>query len=271
MNLSKIAIHGVPRSGTTWLGSIFDSSEHVVFRNQPFFSYAFKSYLTVDSSKKEIDDFFNKISTSNDEFITQKVPKEKGLVPYFKKKMAKHVVYKEARYHYELSTILEQNKTVKVIGIVRDPRSVIYSWYNAPKEFDKENWQLNKEWKNALLKNEDKKENFYGYLKWKEVALMFLDFKTKYPEQFYLLNYDDLLHNTKDVTKLIFAFCGISFTEQTNRFIEASKSVDMSNEAYSVYRTKLSDKQWQGALPNEIVDSIEKDLKGTQLEQFLII
>lgn len=99
---------------------------------------------------------------------------------------------------------------------------------------------------------------------------MFLDFKTKYPGQFYLLNYDDLLHNTKDVTKLIFAFCGISFTEQTNRFIEASKSVDMSNEAYSVYRIKLSDKQWQGALPQEIVDSIEKDLKGTQLEQFLI-
>ena len=49
MSLVKVAIHGVPRSGTTWLGSIFDSSPNVIYRNQPLFSYAFKSYLSEHS------------------------------------------------------------------------------------------------------------------------------------------------------------------------------------------------------------------------------
>ena len=39
-----ISIHGVPRSGTSWLGQILDSSPKVRYKFQPLFSYAFKKY-----------------------------------------------------------------------------------------------------------------------------------------------------------------------------------------------------------------------------------
>ena len=43
--MKRIAIHSVPRSGSSWLGQILNSSLKVCFRFQPLFSYAFKDYL----------------------------------------------------------------------------------------------------------------------------------------------------------------------------------------------------------------------------------
>ena len=45
MTLKKIAIFSVPRSGSSWLGQIFNSHEDVSFRMQPLFSYSHKSAL----------------------------------------------------------------------------------------------------------------------------------------------------------------------------------------------------------------------------------
>lgn len=268
MSLVKVAIHGVPRSGTTWLGSIFDSSPNVIYRNQPLFSYAFKSYLSEHSSKQEVNKFFNLLHDSDDDFLNQKELKEKGLIPTFNKNKVSHIIYKEARYHNILNNLVRVDEDVKVIGIVRDPRSVIYSWKNAPKEFDAR-WDLMNEWEKAELKNKGKKEEFYGYIKWKEVALMFLSLKKKFPSQFYLLSYKDLLEHTELTTKQLFEFCNIKYGEQTHNFITTSKAKDMSNEAYSVYRTKLFDNSWKGILPYEISESIKHDLKGTPLELFI--
>jgi hypothetical protein len=269
MNINKVAIHGVPRSGTTWLGAIFDSSSRVVYRNQPLFSYAFKSFLSENSGITEINSFFDQIHLSNDEFITQKDFKKKGVIPTFKKTSVTHIVYKEARYHHILNNLLKTDANIRIVGIVRDPRSVIYSWLNAPKEFDKKKWEISKEWQFGDLKNKGKKEEFYGYHKWKEVAQMFLDFKEIYPSQFYLLNYCDLLENTEDTVKKLFDFCNIQYEKQTQDFIVNSKAKDMSYDAYSVYRTNTFDNKWKGNLSNKIVASIESDLRGKPLEMFL--
>ena len=43
--MKRIAIHSAPRSGSSWLGQILNSSPKVCFRFQPLFSYAFKDYL----------------------------------------------------------------------------------------------------------------------------------------------------------------------------------------------------------------------------------
>lgn len=269
MELSNIAIHGVPRSGTTWLGAIFDSSEEVVYRNQPLFSYAFKSFLTEYSSVKEIEEFFEKISKSDDEFLTQIESKLKGFIPIFNKNNPSHIVYKEARYHNVLANMLQKNNKLKVVGIIRNPKSVLTSWFNAPKEFDRNNWNFLEQWKEAELKNEKRKIEFYGYQKWKEVALMFLNFKKKFEKQFYLVNYKDLLTDTENVTKVMFDFCGLNFSNQTADFILKSRSNDMSDEAYSVYRNNSLDDKWMHVLPKEISNTIDKDLKGTELEIFL--
>ncbi|MFL1012243.1 sulfotransferase domain-containing protein [Flavisericum labens] len=269
MKLFKIAIHGVPRSGTTWLGAIFDSSEHVIYKNQPLFSYAFKSFLNASSSKDDINVFFEKIALSNDEFITQKNEKEKGLIPIFEKDDITHVVYKEARYHHILKNMLESDDEVKVVGIVRNPKSIIYSWVNAPKEFKKEEWDILKEWEKATKKNKGAIEEFYGFEKWKEVALNFLKLQKKYPNRFYLLDYGVLLRDTEEEVNKMFSFCNLDLGFQTLDFIRKGQKKDLSTHAYSVFRLNQKDDKWKGNLPNEIIKKIENDLAGTDLEKFL--
>ena len=60
--MKRIAIHSVPRSGSSWLGQILNSSPKVCFRFQPLFSYAFKDYLNEKSSQEDIMTFFEQIA-----------------------------------------------------------------------------------------------------------------------------------------------------------------------------------------------------------------
>jgi len=267
----KIALHGVPRSGTSWLGAIFDSSEYVAYRHQPLFSYAMKSYLNAKSDSAQIDRFFNLLETTNDDFILQKKGKQEGSIPSFKKTNISHIVYKEARYHNILENLLVSHPTIKVIGIVRNPKSVLWSWYNAPKEFNKEKWQLEQEWLYAINKNQKRDEEFYGYIKWREVTEQFLSFKERFPERFTIINYKSLLEDTLKVIDNLFEFCDIPLTKQTVEFVSACKQIDKSDNAYSVFRKNQSDYQWKDNLPKSIVDYIDKDLKGTNLEKFNLL
>lgn len=59
--MKRVAIHSAPRSGSTWMGSIFDSNESVAYRLQPLFSYTHKSQLNSSSVKTDIDKFFEDI------------------------------------------------------------------------------------------------------------------------------------------------------------------------------------------------------------------
>ena len=94
----RLAIHSVPRSGSSWLGQIFNSSPSVCFRFQPLFSYAFKDYLNKESTMEDILRFFEVIARSNDDFLLQKDKVYSGEYPCFdKKEQFSHIVYKEVR------------------------------------------------------------------------------------------------------------------------------------------------------------------------------
>ena len=266
--MKKIALHGVPRSGTTWVGSIFDSSENVSFKNQPLFSYAFKSRLNDSSSKLDIDCFFEDINISDDYFINQLEEKKNKQIPVFKKKQLTHIVYKETRYHNILKNLLKKDNEIKVIGIVRNPKSVISSWYHANKEFNQCEWDLLIEWQSAKKKNLDNEHEFYGYNKWKEVSHMFIDLKERYPTQFYLIEYSKLLRETILVIKDLFDFCEISYSQQTEDFLKQSSSINANIDPYSVFRKTQNDAKWKDTLPREIIDYIDKDLLNTSLAEF---
>jgi hypothetical protein len=266
--MQYIAFHGVPRSGTSWVGAIFDSSENVTYRHQPLFSYAFKSFLNEHSSTDRINLFFENLKNSNDSFILQEEGKIKRTIPIFTKKTITHLVYKEARYHHILENMLHQNNKIKVVVIVRNPKSVISSWFHAPKEFNKDKWSLKDEWLYADKKNKGRKEEFYGYEKWKEAALLFLKLKKIFPKRVYILKYSDLLSDTENQVKQLFDFCSINYGDQTAQFLKLSKSIDKSYDAYSVYRTNQSDDKWIVALPKEIIDYIDIDLLESELNIF---
>lgn len=265
--MKYLAIHSVPRSGSTWLGSIFDSSPHVAYRYQPLFSYTHKSQLTPASSKDQIDSFFKDIYKTGDAFVLQKKAIEEGLVPEFEKKNITHICYKEVRYHHILRNILESSDKIILIGLVRNPFSVLNSWIHAPKEFRSDlGWSVDEEWKSAPKKNLDRPEEFNGYLKWKEACYIFLDLEQRFPDQFYLLNYDDLIANTRATVKKLFQFCELDFREQTQDFIQNSIAVD-TQDAYSVFKKKKHDRGWKKALPDHIQQEIFSDPDFIQLNQ----
>ncbi|MFZ1733704.1 MAG: sulfotransferase [Flavobacteriales bacterium] len=267
--MKRIAIHGVPRSGTTWVGALFDSCPTLRYVNQPLFSYAFKSRLSHASEKSDIKRFFEDIANSSDPFINQTVPKQNRAIPEFLKEELKAVCYKEARYHNLIPHLLRIDPELFMFLIIRNPLSVISSWVKAPREFDPERMDLMEEWRKAGIKNGGRPEEWYGFDKWKEFTQMALDMAALYPSRCKIIEYNELLRSTEEVITSCFAFCEIPVGPQTKAFIEESRSNDMRSDAYSVFRVKQHDDGWRGFLPSEIVTTVTRELENTALEHYL--
>ncbi len=268
--MKYIGIHGVPRSGTSWLAALVDSSPSVLYKLQPLFSYALKGFLNHESSREQIEEFFQKLQFTKDDFLDQVVQKRDGKYPIFKKNYENDaIVYKEARYHHILENMLFQFPEVKVVGIVRNPLSVLSSWRFAPKEFRVDlGWDFDKEWFYAEKKNQGKPEEYYGYAKWKEVAIDFVSFKEKFPENFFLVRYKDLVENTLNQTEEIFNFLSIKIEKQTYDFI--SQSINTANtDPYTVFRKEQRDDKWKDTLDQAIIDYIIKDCENERLDFFI--
>ncbi len=267
--MKKVAIHSAPRSGSSWVGSTFDSSPNVAYRYQPLFSYSHKNQLKENSTKEEIELFFNSILQTDDEFVLQKKSISEEIAPFFKKEKITHIAYKEVRYHYILENLIKNSDGIKIIGIIRHPCSVINSWLKAPKEFRRElGWKVSNEWRYASRKNKDLKEEFNGFEKWKEVSMLFLRLAKSYSSNFYLLRYKDLITSTEVCVRELFSFCGLNVTSQTLDFIR--NGAEKTYHPYSVFNKKTNDDKWKAELEKYIIDEIYKDLIGTVLEQFLI-
>lgn len=265
--MKKIGIFGTPRSGTSWLGHIFNSHPDVALRFQPLFSYGHKGSLSEHSSTEEIWTFFEEILYTLDAFVTMTSEMQKNYPVFQKSALPTHIVFKETRYLHVIENMLAQCSEVKIIGIVRNPLAVLASWVSAPKEFNSE-WDINSEWRWAPSKNQNRPEEFYGFDKWKESAEAFLRFKIKFPQQFLLVCYDELNRAPLDTTRKLFDFCGLQVCDQVRDFLDASKSRH-DPDPYSVFRAKASDDRWQDVLPDEIAKKIMLELKNTPLGIFL--
>jgi len=267
--MKRIAIHSAPRSGSSWLGQILNSSPKVCFRFQPLFSYAFKDYLNDKSSREDILGFFENIAKSSDDFLLQKDKIENGEYPLFKKDdNFTHIIYKEVRYHNILENLLVQDKDLKVIGLVRNPFAVISSFLNSPKEFRKDlGWNEIEEWQFADKKNLKRSEEFFGFEKWREIYFLFTELKRSYPDRFLLVSYDDLIEDTVNQVKKIFKFCDIEINQQTDSFIQRN-NVSVKQTVYSVYRDKKHDISWVNSLDQAIKSMIEVDLQKNGILDF---
>lgn len=267
--LIKIGIHGVPRSGTSWLGQILNSSPQVLYKFQPLFSYELKGFLNEQSTRTDIDRFFDLLQSTRSVFLDQTDQIQKGIVPAFSKEPITHVVYKEVRYHHLLEQMLTVHPGIRIVGIIRNPLAVLASWFASPREFRRDlGWLEKEEWRFAHKKNEGRAEEFFGYEKWKETALIFGHLANKFPDRFYLLRYSDLLMNTDTEISKLFRFCGLDVGHQTESFIKNSRSVAM-NDAYAVFKLKQTDDTWKQSLDDRIVQSVREDLAQSPLYKYL--
>jgi len=260
----NIAIFSVPRSGSTWLGQIFNSLPSVVYRFQPNFAYSFPYYINDTSDNFQIENFYNELLESTDPFVNGEISISGKNNIEFKKDEIKALVWKEVHALYLTKTIL-QNSTTKVIGIIRSPFSVIASWIKIPREFDP-NWDVNEEWRFASLKNNGSPNNFFGYEKWKETVMLFLELREQFPKQFYLVNYEDLLKHTEREVSIIFDFCGLEMHGQTREFLLKTKESN-EKDAYSIYKSKKDDCSWKESLPKFIVEEICLDPDFIELNE----
>jgi hypothetical protein len=264
--LKKIAIFGVPRSGTSWLSELFDSHPDVIMRFQPLFSYGHKGALSEYSSNEEIERFYDDILRTTDTFVLMDTPNQINFPKFKKNVFPGHICFKETRYLHIIENMLKKSD-LRVIGIIRNPLANLASWIKAPKEFQSQ-WDIRQEWREAKLKNQGKPEEFYGFNKWKQVASSFLEYAERYPSKFLAVTYANLNSNTANVLERLFAFFGLSMHEQVFQFIEDSKNRH-DEDPYSVYRGKASDNNWRGIIPDDIIETIVSELQGTLLERFL--
>lgn len=268
--LQKIAIHGVPRSGTTWLGEIFNSNEHVIYKYQPLFSYAFKSFLDEHATAARIDAFFAALATSADPFLDQSEQRARGDLPVFAKSTPTHVVYKEVRYHHILANLLQQDPDLRLVALIRNPLAVMASWLAAPREFRRDlGWDVGQEWRAAPAKNAGRPEEFNGFDKWLEAARLFHALAAQHPDRVQVVSYSELLIDTERVIRRLCAFTGLAFTPQMQTFLHSSRTQNKA-DAYSVYRSKaVIDDGWKTTLDDSIVAAIRSALADTALAQYL--
>ena len=265
--MKKIGIFGTPRSGTSWLGHIFNSHPDVALRFQPLFSYGHRGHLSESSSNEDVMSFFDDILNTNDAFALMKSDMQKSYPAFQKSELPTHTIFKETRYLNVIGNMLTQCKEVKIVGMIRNPLAVLASWVLAPKEFNPE-WNIHNEWRDAASKNQNMPEEFYGFTKWRESAAAFLRFKAQYPEQFFLARYDELNNSPLETTIKLFDFCGLNVTDQVQEFLVASKSRHDS-DPYSIFRAKANDTRWQGVVPLDIVETIMQELENTPLAEFI--
>lgn len=237
--IRHIAIHSVPRSGSTWLGEILNSSPKVKYGFQPLFSYALKSALTPQSDADEIADFFYRLLRIADDFIDQTDQRRKGTLATFAKQPPfTHVGYKEVRYHHVLDNLLQTAPMVRAVLLIRNPVEVIDSWVGAPREFDPA-WDVDAELMTGASKNMGRPEEFFGLEKWIETAQRFLALSERFPDRTLIVDYAQLKADPLQQAQRLFAFCDLDFGLQTQAFIARSTSA-VVRDTYSVFRGSRS-------------------------------
>lgn len=256
-----VGIIGAPRSGTSWTGQIFDSAPDVLYRMQPFYSYAFRDKIHVRSTREEINRFFRDVYQSKDAYLEQEERKHKGVYPIFEEKNENPdiMVFKEVFFHYLVPVLLENIEELKIIALVRHPIDVLSSYYNAPREFDP-TLDIQDEWYFAHSRNELLPERYFGYHKWKEYMKIVSVIKERYPDRVNVVKYEELSANPEQVVQRLFSYGDIPFKMQTRQFIYDSQHQTV-NDPYSVFRNK-DEKRERRILPENILEQIHKDLEN---------
>ena len=264
-----IAIFGMPRSGTSFLGQIFDSVPNVAYRLEPIFSYRLKNMVDEHSGKSDFEDFFKMaFNASDDNFMNQTTKRQKGCYPVFKKTKPKYLVFKTTRFHNILPSLLKHfsHEELKVISLARHPAGAIYSWISHPNEFP-----AGADYKNEWLTGgcrKTAKEEFWGFDDWKKVMKLHMDLEQQY-RNFKIFQYENIVNNIKSEVEQIFKFAGLELNKATVDFLEASQSAHLS-DPYAVYKDKGVASKWKNLLDEEIQEKIISDVINTSLERFLV-
>jgi hypothetical protein len=262
-----VLLTGMPRSGTSWLSQIFDSSPHVRFRLSPLFSYDFKNALNEASTAAQWRDLLQKAYESRNEFMDQSERRRNGQYPTFAKKLPDPpiLVIKDTRFHNLTASMLERVPHLKVVALVRHPCGAIHSWLTTPGEFPAGADPLT-EWRSGACRKTGFGE-YWGFDDWQDVTRMHLRLAATMPDRVILQSYETLARDATAQTQALFRFCGIPYEGQTADFLRRSQG-EHHPGSYAVYKNPDTACRWRAELQPSIRDAILAELRGTELERF---
>lgn len=252
MTPAQVAIFGCPRSGTSWLGQLFNAHEAVAYRYQPLFSYEFKDWFGEHGvSAESLEAFAQALLGAQSDFVLQALRPPKVQPPT-------HLVWKEVRYHALMPALAALHGLHKLVYLHRPALQVVNSWYQAPKEF-RAGQDIHAEYLDAPSKNTNPCE-YNGFNRWKESLALALAVKAAQPEKVVFVSYDRLRADPPGQLAALFSAVGLALTDQVRGFIAASTS-QHDDDAYSVFRSREA----EITLPEDIVRRLRCDAEAVEL------
>lgn len=249
---AQVAVFGCPRSGTSWLGQLFNASEAVAYRYQPLFSYEFKDWFGVHGvDETTLAAFGQALLGAQSDFVLQDLRPPKRPLPT-------HLVWKEVRYHQLMPALAPLAGLQRLIYIHRPALGVINSWYQAPKEFCA-GQDIHAEYLHAPSKNTDPCE-YNGLAKWKESMALALALNDRHPGKLLLVSYERLRRDPLAQLTRLYDAIGLEMSAQVRAFV-ASSTTQHDADAYSVFRTHTAPL----ALPDDIVRHLRGDAEVQHL------
>jgi len=264
-----VFVVGMPRSGTSWLGQILDSSPQVRYRLSPLFSYAFKNAVDEQSSKAEYERMFHDAFESEDAFMSRAEERIAGHYPVFEHKCEdpEYLVIKMTRFHNLLEHMLEMFDNLSMLSIVRHPCGAIHSWLTTPREFPI--WADSaKEWRTGACRKTGPEE-YWGFEDWKAVTRLHMRLELQYSDRFTIVQYEALVEDPLSATKKVFHRLGLEYTDQTERFVRNSHRRHDS-DPYAVFKDPRVRNRWKAEMDKAMQQEIVTEIMDSELARFLV-
>ena len=259
---------GMPRSGTTWLSQIFESSPDFIVRLSPNYSCPLKNHLSLDSSGDEWISSLTAAVNTHDEFMTQNFRRATGELSTFPPRSiqtVKRLAIKDTRFHDLYQRYMELFGEAQVIYLVRHPGGVLNSWWRS-KEFPA-NATFADEWRGGKCRKIEGPGEYWGFDDWRNLTTQYLALEEQAPERFRVCRYEELVRNREQVTSELFEFAGCTLHSETRAFLQDSQSRH-DDRTYAVFKSPSVADRWRSELPEDIQKTIRAELAGTPLEEF---
>ncbi|MCZ6643305.1 MAG: sulfotransferase [Gammaproteobacteria bacterium] len=265
---APVFLLGMPRSGTTWLSQIYESSPQVLLRLSPNYSYPLKNMLDEQSSK---DDWIKQLTAAldtDDPFMTHNWRREKGELEWIDKDptVVRQLVIKDTRFHHLYLKGMNFFPDAKCLFVVRHPCGHLNSWRSSS-EFPR-GADFESNWRSGACRRDEGPGEYWGFDDWKALALEYLALEDAQPDRFKVFRYEDLVADPLGMTQALFQFVGLEFHDDVRSFLVRSHATHDPN-VFSVFRSPKVADRWRGEFSVHIAEEIFRELQGTKLERFI--
>lgn len=259
---------GMPRSGTTWLSQIFESSPDFVVRLSPNYSYPLKNQLDIGASRSDWVAHLGASLVTDDPFMTQNWRRktgELGTFPSRPLRAVERLAVKDTRFHSLYQRAMELFDEAQLIYLVRHPAGAINSWWRS-KEFPAEA-DFACEWRNGACRKVEGSGEYWGFDDWRLLTEHYLDLEKEAPNRYRICRYETLVRNPERVVAELFAFVGCDLQATTRIFLQDSQNRH-DERTYAVFKDPSVADRWRLELPKAIQEAIRVELAGTPLARF---